>query len=155
VITRKIIQVSNLLIKSKRHQWLDCEDGLEIFNSYCLNYSIDPHLNDVHEVNQERSFFTLFHYKEIGNIKDYEQIVQLTKVPCMKPGYTVEFLYVIYDDEETMNEDIKITGALDKIRYITAEVSEDYTNKPYIYVKNSKYTIKKVYDHKMWPSLLF
>jgi hypothetical protein len=69
--------------------------------------------------------------------------------------YETEFLYVIYDDEETMNEDIKITGALDKVRYLTAEVSEEYTKKPYIYVKNSKNTVKKIYDHKLWPSLLF
>jgi hypothetical protein len=107
----KVSRISDLFVRSKCHVSLDIETN-EIINSYARNYCITSHHIDVHEKTGSRSFLTLFQYKEIGNIRDYDQIDKLSKFGCMEPGCTAEFLYVIYDDEETMRTDIKISGAL-------------------------------------------
>jgi hypothetical protein len=71
----------------------------------------------------------------------------------MEPGCTAEFLYVIYEDEETMRTDIRISGALKNVRYITMDVSSDFVDKPYIFIRDTKSTVKKVFDQSLWPRL--
>ncbi|MBH0169296.1 replication-relaxation family protein [Fictibacillus sp. 18YEL24] len=147
-------KISDLLVRSKCHNALE-SNTKEVTENYLRNYCITAHLIDVHEKTRDRSFLTLFQYKELGNIRDYDQIDKLAKYGCMEPGCTAEFLYVIYDDEEIMRTDVKISGALQKVRYLSLEAlrEESFVNKPYVFIRDTKSTVKKVYDQRQWPNL--
>lgn len=155
IIRRDLCIILDLLKQSNCHKSIEIIEGLDILTSYNKNYNFSPQLINIHEKNQNTIFFTMFHYKEIGNIIDYEKIVQLSEVRCLEPGCTAEYLYVVYKDEETMRRDIQITGALERVRYITVKTTSDFLEKPYIFIRDTKNTVKKVYDQKKWPNLLF
>ncbi|MDR7074195.1 replication-relaxation family protein [Fictibacillus barbaricus] len=154
-IRRDLCKILDLLKRGNCHNSIEIIEGMDILTSYNKNYNFSPQLINIHEKNQNTIFFTIFQYKEIGNIIDYDKIVQLSDVRCLEPGCTAEFLYVVYEDEETMRMDIKITGALKKVRYITVKTTHDFVERPYIFMRDTKNTVKKVYDQKQWPNLLF
>ncbi|MGD6961524.1 replication-relaxation family protein [Fictibacillus phosphorivorans] len=149
----KVKTVASTLYETDIHTSFKYEEVDKIYTNYMQHYGLLPDHIELHNLDQYKNFFTFFQFKELGNIQDHKKIIQLLEVPCLSQGFTPEILYVVYEDEDSMHQDVHITGALKRVRYITANLPENYSDKPYVFVRDTKTKVKKVFDLALWPTL--
>lgn len=109
----------------------------------------------VHEDTGHTGFATVFLYVEPGSVRSHFTLKRIIEDRSFY-SITVEIIYVVYNDRKSMNQDVNLFGAIDKVRYITMEdLTDDYLVNPFVYERDTRSKLKKIPNNQKWPNLIF